>query len=273
MAALKRQLWLRCGLVSKAQHHGSGSIQGDRFELHRTPAYAAISRFVVSRTCYPQVTLVSEASLAYCDFNRPEKRKNRGIPRLRRTWKLERAKGFEPSTPTLARLEPSFPAVSCVYPLPSDFIAISAITGYRVSYAFHFGGDTVATWRRGNLPRRLSTALAPTDRAFIVYDSELKGLWPAGRAVWGEDVAGRVPALSWRPGGGEEAHGARRVQHAHPRSSQAEGPRHPRRSLEGRRSGARSEREAPGDEGRRPRSTCTSRKAATCCEASGRASR
>jgi hypothetical protein len=27
-----------------------------------------------------------------------DKHKGRGIPRLRRTWKLERAKGFEPST-------------------------------------------------------------------------------------------------------------------------------------------------------------------------------
>ena len=59
---------------------------------------------VNSPTCNPLVTLTSESHRADGDFNRPENEKTAEFRGFEGFGNLERAKGFEPSTPTLARL-------------------------------------------------------------------------------------------------------------------------------------------------------------------------
>src|SRR4051812_27177988 len=52
--------------------------------------------------CNPLVTLARRRRPGGCEFNRPENEKTAEFRGFGRLEKLERAKGFEPSTPTLA---------------------------------------------------------------------------------------------------------------------------------------------------------------------------
>ena len=71
-------------------------------EPFRTPLTPRFHASSFRRTCNQQVTLALKRHSSGCDFNRPENEKTAEFRGFGRFGDLERAKGFEPSTPTLA---------------------------------------------------------------------------------------------------------------------------------------------------------------------------